>query len=334
MAVVTGILLSSGACTLPARACASPEIRCVGLVTGYGTIEEGIDRQAWLGLQDAKMAGMVDRIDYIETGDTRDRSANIEYFIEAGYDTIITTGAGIFEETIAAARAHPGVDFVAVQPAHGMTGFPNNLVAIEFHEEDSGFLAGATAALITRTHRVAAVCEADFIESVKRYCEGFGAGAKYADPAVDVVIEYRSGPAELLFRDSEWGSATAARLVKDGADVVFAVGETTATSALIAAANNEADVIGAETDLYEQMPEIREKLLTSALLNVRDAVVITLGEPGRADTSEGIIWGTVGLADFREHAANLGQGAQAQLMDMQAKINSDVLDPSAFLQGQ
>ena len=53
--------------------CARPGVFCVGLVTASGSIDDGINQQAWLGLQDTKGEGLTDRIDYIETVDSRDR---------------------------------------------------------------------------------------------------------------------------------------------------------------------------------------------------------------------------------------------------------------------
>ena len=77
------------------------------LVTASDSIDDGINQQAWLGLQDAKAEGLADRIDYIETVDSRDREANIQVFINDGYDVIITVGSSIADETIAAAQKIP-----------------------------------------------------------------------------------------------------------------------------------------------------------------------------------------------------------------------------------
>jgi hypothetical protein len=38
--------------------------------------------QAWLALADAKSAGLLDRVDFIETADTRDRQPNISAFAD------------------------------------------------------------------------------------------------------------------------------------------------------------------------------------------------------------------------------------------------------------
>jgi len=76
---------------------------CAGLVTDFGSPQESINQEAWLGLQDAKNEHLVDRIDAIETTDVRDRAENISIFADDGYDVIITVGSSISDETITAA---------------------------------------------------------------------------------------------------------------------------------------------------------------------------------------------------------------------------------------
>ena len=112
------------------------------------------------------------------------------------------------DETVEAAALHPEVSFVVIQPEHGSVAQPENLVTLEFPEERAGFLAGAAAAMTTRTGRVAAVCEARFIDYVDRYCEGFAIGAKYVEPKSHAPTSYFGmAPDDMLFQDTAWGKA-------------------------------------------------------------------------------------------------------------------------------
>lgn len=289
-------------------------------------MDAGPEHQAWLALQDLKGSGDVHRIDHIETMDTRDRAANIAYFAGAGYDIIVTTGAGIEEETAEVAKQHPAVLFIIVQPAHDAPGAPENVVKLEFREEEGGFLAGAVAAMITRTQRVAAVCESRYVSYVERYCEGFAAGVKFADEQVQPTVLYRSGADELLFNDTEWGKATAAQVVDDGADVVFAVGESTAGAALAQAARQGALVIGAQTDVFDEDTELREKLVTSAIPRVRDGLSSLLRDVLKGQRSPGSYWGNVDLAPFREFEMRLPPEAVTRLLTIRAALKSGALE--------
>lgn len=313
------MLLSHG-CVPLTMDCWRPEVRCAGIVTGFGDVDEGVAREAWLALQDAKAEGVLQRIDYIETTDTRDRMANIAVFADQGYDLVVTLGSGISDETLAAARQHPDLRFVRIQPPQQSAQEQANLVDLVFHEERAGFLAGAAAALTSRTGQVAAVCESAFIDSARRFCEGFSAGATHVNPAIRVVVEYRSGSEELLFRDVSWGQATARQQVDEGADVLFAVGESTARAALLEAARRSAWVIAAETDLYEQVPEIRSRLLTSAILEIRPGLLAVLRQVASGQTPPHQYWGEAGLAPWHEFEGRLPPGVPARLEGLERDL--------------
>ncbi len=240
--------------------------------TGYasGSITEGINQQAWLGLEDAQAEGPADRIDYIETVDSRDREANIHVFINDGYDVIITVGSSLTNETIPAAQKNPKIKFISGEQTLDVTLL--NLTGLVFHEEQSGFQAGALTTSMTQTNHIAALCEAKFIVAMRRYCDGFKAGAKYRNANVNATVIYRTGPNQNLFNDPDWGNQTALQAVQDGADVIFAAGGNTADAALDAAAEQSAYMIGSDTDEYESLTDIRSRLVSSAVNDVRSGV--------------------------------------------------------------
>jgi len=301
--------------------CARPDVFCVGLVTASGTIDDGINQQAWLGLQDAKAEGLADRIDYIETVDSRDREANIQVFINDGYDVIITVGSALTNETMAAAQKYPKIKFVGVEQTQDET-LPN-LTGLVFHEERSGFLAGALAASITQTNHVAALCEAKFIDAMRRYCDGFKAGAQYANANVIATVVYRTGSNQYLFNDPDWGSQNALQAVHDGADVIFAAGGNTANAALETAAGQGAYVIGSETDQYESLPDIRSKLVSSALNDVRSGVRDLMRLARTYPLPAGNFFGPIELAPFHDLDKQIPQLVKNQLNQLEQELLSN-----------
>ena len=163
--------------------CARADVFCAGLVTGFGQINDrGLNQSAWEGLVQAKQAGLLDQITYIETIDSKDRAANITALAKSGYDLVVTVGASMAEATAAAAEAHPRTLFIGVDQEQEIV--RTNFAGLVFHEDQGGFLAGALAASMTKTRRVAAICEAAWIQSMRRYCEGFRAGVRYFSPDV------------------------------------------------------------------------------------------------------------------------------------------------------
>ena len=296
---------------------------CVGLVTASGSIDDGINKQAWLGLQDAKAEGLADRIDTIETVDLRDRQANIQTFINDGYDVIITVGSSITNETIAAAQKNPKIEFIGVEQTQDET--LSNLTGLVFHEERSGFLAGALAASITQTNHIAAICEAKFIDAMRRYCDGFKAGAQYTNANVNATIVYRTGSNQNLFNDPDWGSQTALQAVNDGADVIFAAGGNTADAALETAAGQGAYVIGSETDRYEDLTDIRSRLASSAINDVRTGVRDLIQLARTNQLPAGNFFGQIELAPFHDLDQQIPQSAKDQLNQLAQELSSNPL---------
>jgi basic membrane protein A len=306
---IPALMLS--ACVRQPQDCARANVLCAGLVTDFGPVTEGINREAWLGLQDAQDAHLVDRIDAIETIDARDRARNISTFADDGYDVIITVGPSISDETVAASRKYPKLLFIGVEQPQDPV-LPN-LTGLVFNEDRSGFLSGALAALITQTNRVAALCEEDFIDPMRRYCDGFQAGAKYINPGLNVSVSYREGSQDNLFNDPKWGRTTALGVIDQGADVVFAAGGATGDAALETAAQQKVIVIAAEADPYVRLADVRPKLISSAINDIRSGILELMGQIRERKISSGNFFGQTRLAPFHEWERQIPQGTKDRL---------------------
>lgn len=244
-------------------ACFREDIFCAGLVTDtLGLKDYGVNQDAWLGLQQAKSDGLVDEIAYIESVDTRDYEKNIDYFIQLGYDVIITSGIGLDDETLRASKLTPDSVFIGInQP---QTKPPQNLIPLTFAEDQMGFLAGVLAAHLTQTGIVGAVCETSGLDAMWRYCEGFRAGVSYVDKSLKSVILYRDdGDREKIFIDEAWGMEQGQYLVNRGVDVIFAAGGATGQGALRAASEAEVSAIGAERNQAMALADSGQGIVTS-----------------------------------------------------------------------
>lgn len=240
-------LLFFSACS-PAPNCRAEQVFCAALVTEtQGLHDFGVAERAWEGLQRAQENGTLAHIAYIESLDKRDYEKNLAFLAEEGYDVILTAGVEMQEATLHSADLYPDSIFIGINQTAEAA--PPNFIPLTFAEDQMGFLAGVMAARLTQSQVVAAVCEASWVSSIWRYCEGFRAGVRYADETVKVIVVYRDdGSRALLFHDTEWGSATAQSLIQQGADVIFAAGGETAAGALSAASRAHVAAIGVERD--------------------------------------------------------------------------------------
>jgi basic membrane protein A len=232
--------------------CFREDVFCAALVTDtQGIDDHGIHQDAWAGLQAAEESGLADRVEFIESIDARDYLKDIAYFADQGFDVIFTSGIALADETLQSADLYPDSVFVGLsQPFEESR---PNLISVTFPEDQMGFAAGVLAARLSRTGMVAAVCETSGIDSMYLYCEGFREGVKLAgqftSTSVTVSVVYRDhGNREKLFIDEAWGYETAASLISQGVDVIFAAGGGTGQGALRAASERGVAALGVERD--------------------------------------------------------------------------------------
>jgi basic membrane lipoprotein Med (substrate-binding protein (PBP1-ABC) superfamily) len=226
---------------LPAVA-QDPLIESVCLVTDVGRVNDGTFNQfAYKGMVDAVEDFDLDST-YIETTNQVDYATNIQTCVDSGYDAIITVGFLIFDTTLAAAQANPDVYFIGVDHFYGDA--PANLVGVQFREDQSGFMAGALAGLMTMSDIVAGVYGID-IPPVIKFRNGFENGVAHTNMDAQALGVYIPS-----FVDPATGAETALQFIAEGADVIFGAGGPTGSGGIQAAAAEGVYAIGVDQDEY------------------------------------------------------------------------------------
>lgn len=293
----------------------------MGLVTNTaGLNDHGLNASAWTGVQKAVQEGLVWQADYVESVDTRDYVKNLSALAALGYDLVIAGGAGLEEAALQAAAEHPGTRFLGLDQDLSAQP-PSNLTVVTFPEEQGGFLAGALAALTTRTGIVGAVCEASWLDLSWRYCEGFRLGALHEDQGITVLISYHENATpETIFQDEAWGAEAAAEVLNLGADVIFGVGGRPAQGALRRAAQGGVFSIGSVQDQYFETREARPVLLSSAVPQADGIVLehIRLLASGQTPTAR--LTGAMTLVPWHEADRLVPFSAQTTLEALKARL--------------
>jgi basic membrane protein A len=327
--VVIAILVMAAmlvpACTPTAPDCTKAEVFCVGLVTDVGKVDDkSFNQTAWEGVQKAKTDGVANWVQYIETTDAKDYDKNIATFADAGYDEIVTVGFNLTEASYAAAMKYPAIKFIGIDQFlyadDNHADWPlANLVSISYNEDQSGFLVGALAAMMSTTHKIGAVCGTDAVPPVWRYGEGYRAGAAYEDAkngtTTEVNVVYHSDVGfDKTFTDPTWGADTANSMIDKGADAIFGCGGKTGNGAVDAAAQRSVYAIGVDTDQYYTLPEAASQMLTSAMKPETEpvAAVITLTKNGAFPTG-GIYMGPSGYAPYHDLASKVPASVDAEM---------------------
>ena len=200
-----------------------------------------------------------------------DRIAAMELAIEKGAKVIVAPGflQATAMETVA--KAHTDVKFVFVD---GWNMGLDNVTAISYKEQESGFLAGYAAVMDGYTKLGGVFGGGGSNPACNRFCcgyiQGAEAAAKEKDVQVQMTVSFRHGSSfsasnELQSQVALWYSA--------GIEVVFSCGGSMVNS-VIAAANETQNgkVIGVDTD----QAGLSERVITSAVKGLTSSVMLVL----------------------------------------------------------
>jgi basic membrane lipoprotein Med (substrate-binding protein (PBP1-ABC) superfamily) len=279
----------------------------VGLVTDLGKVNDGTFNEfAHKGVLMAQEKYGFE-YKYIETTAQADYAANIQALVDEKFDVIVTVGFLIQEATAAAAAANPDIVFIGVDQFYEQGSVTDNLVGLQFREDQAGFLAGALAAMMSESGTIGIVAGQE-IPPVKRFKNGFDNGARYVRPDINLLGVYLP-----TFIDPALGASSAEQMIGEGADVIFGAGGPTGSGAIKAAAEKGVFVIGVDQDEYlttfaRGSAPGANRILSSAIKRVDVAVATEIGK-----VAEGVFKGNgielfdaagegVGLADFHETA--------------------------------
>ncbi|MEZ4657266.1 MAG: BMP family ABC transporter substrate-binding protein [Caldilineaceae bacterium] len=296
----------------------------IGLVTDVGRVNDrSFNQSAWDGvLQACSELGLAEGEDckYIETQDAKDYADNIQQFVDAGFNVIVSVGFALGEATITAAKDNPDIYFIGVDQFQGEP-LPN-LTGLIFHEDQSGFLAGALAASMSQSGTIAAVLGTDLVPPVVAFKEGYEAGARYINPDINLISTYHPGELSQAFIDPEWGAATAKQAIDQGADVVFGAGGSTGNGALQEVATHEGlYCIGVDTDQWETLPAAHPCLISSAMKMITPGVVGLITTYNGGEMTSGNSFGAAALAPFHDFEDAIPAEVKTKLEEIKAGLD-------------
>ena len=204
--------------------------------------------------------------------------------IVADYDVIVTPGFQ-FAGVSSIAVENPDKIFIMNDseptPVDGQTEF-DNVYAMNFAEQESGFFAGMAAALETKTNKVAVVNGIAYPSNVN-YQFGFESGVNYVNKVygknvelvelsgyagTDVTGADVGGNYAGSFSDEATGKVIGNALIKQGVDIIFPAAGGTGNGVFTAAkeAKGDVKVIGVDVDQYDDGANGSENIvLTSAV---------------------------------------------------------------------
>jgi basic membrane protein A len=240
-------------------------------------------------------------------------------------------GVGFFfiDPMINAAKANPGTNFAVLDTV--VEDPPLNFRSIGFSEEESGYLAGTLAGMMTASHTIGAVGGIP-VPAVVNFVEGYRNAAQCLDPDALVLITYADS-----FADPEQGADIAEAQMDQGADLIFAAAGGTGVGALKYATQHGAFAIGVDVDEYLSTFEEGEVsganlLLTSAMKRLDNGVYFTISDMIQGGFTSGHVRysladGGVGLAPYHETEALVTQQMRGVLERVERGLMAGLIDP-------
>jgi len=296
----------------------------VGLVTDVGKVDDRTFNEfAYKGMMRAvKEFGL--KSAFIETQQPTDYEKNIEQFASAGYEMIITVGFMLGDATKKMARKYPQVRFAIVDFAYDPA--VENIAGLVFTEDQSGFLAGALAGLMTRSQTVGIVAGIA-IPPVIKFRQGYEAGVRHVCATCEVLGVYMDS-----FTDPARGKTAALSQIDEGADVIFGAGGPTGSGAILGAAQMGVWVIGVDQDEYnttfkQGRAPGANKILSSAMKRVDNAVYGAIKRAVEGTFAGGTqVYDArnigVGLAPFHDSDTAIPETVKAKLREITAALRA------------
>ncbi len=323
----------------------------VGVVTDVGQLEDKSFNQS--SNEGAKAAALATggSHDVIVTQAISDYAANIQTFIDAGFDVIVTVGFLIGTDTAAAAKANPDIKFVGVDQGicvdENGVGDPTftcagdaaallpNYQGIVFAEAEPGYLAGIVAGSITKSNTIGAVGGTN-VPAVVNYWRGYENGAKSVNPDIKVLYQETDPDPAKGFNDPSKGRAIAGTFINQGADVIFQIAGLTGQGVLEAVCAAKVNGIGVDVDQAVSLPNLAPCIVTSAekkLVDTVQAVVTSVADDtfkaGTVAYNAASEPQAVALSDYHDNAALITPEIQAKIDEALAGLKAGTLDPCA-----
>jgi basic membrane protein A len=292
----------------------------LAMVTDVGGLgDKSFNDSAYAGLQEAKARLGAD-VQVLQSKSAADYQPNLTTLADEDEDEVFAVGFLMSKDLDEVARTYPKRHFAIVDA----TSQEPNVASMTFREQDGSFLAGALAAMVSKTKTIGFLGGVD-ITLLRKFEAGYVAGAREVDPNVKVLVKYVGS-----FEDVASGKELAGVMYDGGADVVYVAAGKSGLGAIDEARARTNDyVIGVDSDQDALAPG---KVLTSMVKHV-DVAVFKIAQEAQSlkvpagNVEFGLKDGGVGLTDFKYTKDVIGAKNIARIDRIRSAIVAGTIVP-------
>ena len=224
---------------LPMTASAEPALT-VGVAYDIGGRgDRSFNDASYLGLEKAQKQFDFELVPVVTDGSSADREKRIRSLIAKNCDPIIAIGSGYAPTLQALAVEYPSTHFAIINDASVAA---LNVTSVIFADNQGAYLAGFSAAQLSKSGKVAMIANPDQADIYK---EGFAAGVTAAKRKVIPIVKYVSGSYSLA----------TSQVLDAGADIVYVTTQGSDSEILKVIASRGAKKKGAPIGMINVEPD-------------------------------------------------------------------------------
>src|SRR3954463_4931220 len=312
----------------------------IGVVTDVGAVnDKNFNQFSYAGAVNGAVSIGAKTPSVVVPKATSDYEPLLQAYVDQGFNIIVGVGFNLANPTAKLAKANKDIWFIGVDhdPCINAKGDVDttfkdcsgviadlipNYIALNYQEDQAGYLAGIVAASITKSGIIGAVGGVAICGPCVRYIQGFYLGAQSVNPAIKMKSAWVSASDFVKgFADQAGGTAYGDQFIKQnpGIDVVFQVAGLTGNGVIDAACNAGINAVGVDVDQYQSYAASQKCLVTSAEKHLAVSVSTSIQQISDKSAKGGLVF---------YNAANDGIGvspftnAAKDIPDLQSKIDA------------
>jgi len=311
----------------------------IGVVTDVGKVnDKNFNQFSYAGAVNGAVSIGAKTPSVVVPTQTSDYEPDLQAYVDQGYNIIVAVGFNLEQATAKLAKLNPKIWFIGVDhnPCINKTGdydpkFTDcsgniatllpNYIAINYQEDQAGYLAGIVAASASKSGIIGAVGGVAVCGPCVRYIQGYYLGAQSVNPAIKMKTAWVSASNFVKgFADQAGGTAFGDQFIKQnpGIDVVFQVAGLTGNGVIDAACAAGINAIGVDVDQYQSYAASQKCILTSAEKHLAVSVSTSIQQISMKTAKGGIIVYNaandgIGVAPFYDAASKLPADIQTKI---------------------